>query len=409
MLKVMILDDEAIARIGLVHALDWKKNGFRIVGETGDISSAREMALNEKPDIILVDIILRQENGLDFVQEMQPLLPFSKFILVSCMNDPEYYRRAISLHVSSFIGKAEISSDELLEKLNQAAGEIYQERVFDPEEEEYEYQNRFLILDNYINRHLAMKQFDQERFEKRLETNGIHVPRYGYSVICVQFRGISVQKKESLADPIMMLSREILTELSDGYVFWDFKNNLVMLAYEAQARIEEQLLETICYRLTTTIEEIFSLRSVGEFSDVFENVGDFALAWEQAEEACRKKMNQVHPVEKVNDAMVSEINRYIQTHLEENPSLSQIADVVHFAPSYVSRYYKKATGINIKDFIADCRIERAKQMLQEGKNLNFITERLGFCSASHFIHVFGSKTGMTPKEYLRGEKEASSF
>ncbi len=401
MLKVMILDDEAIARIGLVHSINWEENGFNIVGESGDRESARALALQKKPDIILVDIVLREENGLDFIEEIRSELPYTKFILVSCMNDPEYYRRAISLHVSSFIGKAEISPEELLEKLNQAAEEIYRERMFDPEEEDYEYHNRFLILDNYINRHLAMKEFDVERFEKRLKTNEIHVPRSGFAMICLRFDEEADRRKEALTDQLQILSREILAELSDGYVFWDHQKNLILLAFDAQAPLEEDLLQTICYRLTSTISEIFSLKATAGYSADNTGLDEFCSAWEEACEKSMPSSGVEHIHSGLKDATISKINQYIRDHLDDSVSLSQIAEAVHFSPTYVSRYYKKMTGINIKDFIADCRTERAKDLLAQGQNLNEIAEKLGFCSTSHFIHVFGAKTGMTPKEYLR--------
>ena len=42
--KVLIADDEVLVRIGVIHAIDWEKNGFEIVGEATDGESCLRLA-----------------------------------------------------------------------------------------------------------------------------------------------------------------------------------------------------------------------------------------------------------------------------------------------------------------------------------------------------------------------------
>ena len=123
-MKVLIIDDEPLARIGMRSIIPWEKNGFNLVGEAGNGIEGLEMAKRYSPDIILVDIIMPEMDGIEFIRRVKPILPDSKIIIMSCMNEIQYYQEAIHLGVSEYILKDKINPQEILETVGRVADEL---------------------------------------------------------------------------------------------------------------------------------------------------------------------------------------------------------------------------------------------------------------------------------------------
>lgn len=93
---------------------------------------------------------------------------------------------------------------------------------------------------------------------------------------------------------------------------------------------------------------------------------------------------------------------YLNSHLEQNPSLTEVAAVVGVSMHHFARAFKQSTGIPPHRYLMERRVERAKVLLaQTNLPLPEIAFRLGFSSQSHFTTVFRQTTGTTPKNYRK--------
>ena len=100
--------------------------------------------------------------------------------------------------------------------------------------------------------------------------------------------------------------------------------------------------------------------------------------------------------------IIDKIQSYVQEHYAENIGRSEIAAELFLTPEYLAKLYKKKTGMNLKDYINEYRIKRAKQLLKlEGISISDVAEMVGFDNFSYFSTVFKKATGMSPKEYKR--------
>jgi len=98
------------------------------------------------------------------------------------------------------------------------------------------------------------------------------------------------------------------------------------------------------------------------------------------------------------------IEDYIKTKLTEALSLQQTC--VHFGISqtYMSRLFRKYTGLSFVNYLTRCRIEQAKQYLQGGNTLIKDAAALtGYSDQFYFSKVFKSLTGESPSDFIRGE------
>ena len=93
---------------------------------------------------------------------------------------------------------------------------------------------------------------------------------------------------------------------------------------------------------------------------------------------------------------------YIETHLDEELTLKNLAREVGYSEYHLSRKFKEETDDNIRDYIKYARVERAKLLLSTSElSIKTISEQLCFCAPSHFARTFKEVTGQLPQEYRK--------
>lgn len=91
---------------------------------------------------------------------------------------------------------------------------------------------------------------------------------------------------------------------------------------------------------------------------------------------------------------------FIEFHLEEPLPLSLLAGQAGYTEQYLSRKFKKETGVNISDYIRFARVERAKLLLTTSDlTIAQIAQQLQCCSGSYFSEAFRTVTGLTPQQW----------
>jgi AraC-like DNA-binding protein len=90
---------------------------------------------------------------------------------------------------------------------------------------------------------------------------------------------------------------------------------------------------------------------------------------------------------------------YIQTHLDRDLLLAELADVINISPTYFASLFKQAIEIPPHQYVIQQRVERAKLMLKKTDlAIADIALQVGFSSQSHLNQQFKRLTGMTPKQ-----------
>ena len=90
---------------------------------------------------------------------------------------------------------------------------------------------------------------------------------------------------------------------------------------------------------------------------------------------------------------------YIQTYLELNLGIGELAHLSGLSPFYFSRLFKESTGVTPYQYISRQRMDRAKQLLQTDLAIAEIALRCGFTNQSSFSTAFRKAVGVTPKVY----------
>jgi AraC family transcriptional regulator len=96
------------------------------------------------------------------------------------------------------------------------------------------------------------------------------------------------------------------------------------------------------------------------------------------------------------------VKNYINDYLERQFSVDELAGIAQLSPYHFSRAFKKSVGISPHQYVIQQRVERAKQLLLQGKmSLSEIAIACGFSHQSHLNRHFKRLTGVTPKNLLK--------
>jgi len=121
--RILLVDDHALVRQGL-HSL-LAQEGFSVVGEAADGLEAMEKIRSLSPDIVVMDISMPAQNGLNVAREGHKCFPQVKVILLSQHTEDMYIADALEACVAAYVLKSQASSD-LVHAIHQvSSGKVY--------------------------------------------------------------------------------------------------------------------------------------------------------------------------------------------------------------------------------------------------------------------------------------------
>lgn len=100
---------------------------------------------------------------------------------------------------------------------------------------------------------------------------------------------------------------------------------------------------------------------------------------------------------------LKQVIEYVDQHLDQNLTLAALAAIAHMSPSYFSALFKQSTGLAPHQYVIQCRINRAKQLLLQGMSVAEVALNLGFSHQSHLSRHFKRLVGVTPKAFLKSQ------
>ena len=124
MIEVVLVDDHAVVRSGLRLLLD-AQDDIEVVGEAGNAKDAIFRARALKPDVILLDVVMPGESGIDVLPQLLHESPETKVLVLSMQDDPSYVREAFAAGAKGYVLK-EAADEEVVSAVREiAAGGHY--------------------------------------------------------------------------------------------------------------------------------------------------------------------------------------------------------------------------------------------------------------------------------------------
>jgi two-component system response regulator NreC len=117
--RVLIVDDHAVVRSGLKLVLE-AEDGIEPVGEAGTARDAVFEARSTKPDVILLDVVMPDQSGLEIIPTLLQEHPEVRILVLSMQDDPQYVREAFAAGARGYVLK-EAADNEVVAAVREVA------------------------------------------------------------------------------------------------------------------------------------------------------------------------------------------------------------------------------------------------------------------------------------------------
>ncbi len=102
--------------------------------------------------------------------------------------------------------------------------------------------------------------------------------------------------------------------------------------------------------------------------------------------------------------LISRLLEMIEEDLSEDLTLHAAAEKLYLAPAYLSRLFKKETGVAFSAYVADRKLTKARELLLDGAKVYEAAIAVGYRDVSHFTKMFRRFWGVTPGDLSRTSK-----
>jgi two-component system response regulator NreC len=121
-IRALLVDDHQIVRSGVRLVLE-ATGRFEVAGEAAGVQEALERARVLRPDVVVLDLTLRDESGLDAIAELREL--GARVVILSMQDEPAYARKAFELGAQGYVVK-----DAADEELADAIDAVLADRIY---------------------------------------------------------------------------------------------------------------------------------------------------------------------------------------------------------------------------------------------------------------------------------------
>ncbi len=111
--------------------------------------------------------------------------------------------------------------------------------------------------------------------------------------------------------------------------------------------------------------------------------------------------NNLSSTPDVMPPLVKNIMLFIRKHLEEDLSLERLSGTFYSSKTQISRTFKRHTGLTLREYILDQRIEHSKYLLKKGYSISEACYSSGFSDYANFMRSFKKMTGISPGRFVK--------
>lgn len=392
MRKVMIVDDEMLARKMLRESIVWEEYGYTVISEAQNGKEALEKIKELSPDVIFVDIKMPVMDGLEMLRQMNALQTDSKAVLLTCYEDFSYVRDAMRYGAVDYLTKHTFEPEDLISLLDKIEKQIRKEKA---------HQESFNILKDDVLNKVMESSLTREDIRKYVEIGILPVSKPRYLMVCFKLQKDLNNEKYRIFENKL---KEVLRERIDGRVITDAYTSTVrekeiysiLLCQEecSVSEIKQNIREGIT-SLHSTMPDKEIRWMTGITYHIFNHWSDLPDALKEVRDIVRVEGEYLECSPKIIMAI-----EYIRENYHKPITLEEVADYVGISRVYLSQTFKKETNKNIWDYLAQYRLSKAKELLLTSNlKIYAIAELCGFGSPQYFNKIFKRLTGFSPYQF----------
>jgi len=358
---MLIVDDEIYAIEGIKAAVDWTELGIHELFTAFNAQQARDSLMCDPVDIVLCDIEMPEESGLDLLSWMRSQGMEAEVIFLTCHEDFKYAREAIRLRSFDYLVKP-VDPAELREVVARAMARAH---------------------------------------------GAANLPAVGAEARAIPAEGQAIEDSVAALDPPDMSLWSIL--LKSGAVEkvrYELKSFLARSS--PRRRDKEGFLKAFLLDFQQVLLAALKAKSIPAHGllGVTSEAELYARACDSSEDLVRWADHALDFFE-AESALVDRASspfgaatRYIAKHLGDELSCPLIAEQVGLNPDYLTRLFKRETGLAVSAYIARERVRFAAELLVATTlPVGEVADAVGYGNSAYFAALFRKTMGKSPMEY----------
>jgi len=339
-MKILIVDDEILVRIGIKSCAEWEKYGIEIVGEAEDGVKAIELIESLNPDVVLLDIKMPKMDGLSVMRRLKELKLVCRVIILSSFDDFQHIGEAMKLGMADYLHKPRMNAQDIInallnvkESIDKNKGEIVQNLNTD------NLQNpSVLTKEAFLKQIIAGTEGSSKLTLEKLSKYGIKLGCYNFGCILFAIANLSTVMKRY--------------ENTDRKVFPSFVDNIVRGALETEKGAEYlRYGENVHVIITSSVTRGNESASLTNMSELVNIVADALM-----------RFLNVKAVFGISDLFfdISNLNTAFS-------QASKALDMHFYRDSKIGIYYRELPKINVNEarHLIDSLVEAIKESIAD--------------------------------------------
>ena len=187
--------------------------------------------------------------------------------------------------------------------------------------------------------------------------------------------------------------RHFSTENSDLESFFvEQSNNKVCHTHLSEEQLHQYL------SLIAQIEQLLPSEEFGSDIMIQSCLARIFVLINQAFRTTDRQTSNIMP------KLIRDLLRYIDANLSEPITLKTLEQEFYLSGTYISRQFKKHTGLTLRNYLLDRRISHARTLLSSDLSITEVCQKSGFSDYANFIRSFTKTVGISPGKYAKQQR-----
>jgi len=461
MYQVLLVDDEPSITAGMHRSIDWARYHCTVAAIALNGTQAMSIIDQQKIDIVITDIRMQQMGGLELCHELHNRYPQIQIIVISGYAEFSYAQKAIKYGILGYCLKP-LEYEEIGIYLHQAVSKL-QSAVSSYNSDDL--LNALLnedmkLLSNYlksINKYhhtwycsvftgiqppsdidtsailfgLGQKQYGYfsplpipediiSQFLSRNEKNSVGISRAAVLLhnLPSGIKECQIKSLQYFIQPNCRLCETLpddsASQLLNQLASWLSASNsnqllqtlkglksspeLSFLSVRTAMRLNNMICSSGKY---SSLEDNYYIYSIHQMTERYEGLSDML------DSLCELILNpnpSYTESELLTNTNFLKLIEFLNQNYTNDISANDLAQYMHLNPGYLSKVFKRETGITVTKYINNLRIQKSRQMLESGNySISEIAAATGFHDYFYFLKTFKKIIGLTPRQYQLGE------
>ncbi|SFT29201.1 response regulator [Paenibacillus sp. BC26] len=345
MIRVLVVDDDKLARKGLISIMPWSSHDMVVVGEAANGAKALEFMEKHEVDLMFVDLSMPVMSGMELLQVTRQRFPGLRSVILSFHEEFENVQTAYRMGALDYLSKVRLESED----------------------------------DEQI-----LKRIQQQMSGEKLQQAAAKPP--------------TAPAPESTT---RSQEEEVWSGLEQEWRshYWLYNESVFqrLCKQTVESKVSFRRLEGMFMRVISQIETITALDI-----ELRSDANDVRSAVEWLRDYRKRVYVQVAGSSDFTNTTTSILKAvlFIREQASNTLHAEEVADHVHMSRSYFSQCFKKLTGSTFNDYLRQERMRAAERLLCEtNQSIAWVAHAVGYNDSKYFSQLFYEQTRLLPSEF----------